>query len=187
MPLDDRKIVLSPEAVEALPEFALLNAQQKTFLLLLAAGSGVVAATQGAYQCKDLRSAKCFAYELMRRRSLQPVLNKIFGEMDDQSVFLKRVDALVRRGHRVTDAEFNSVVLYGAVNKFLPPDYSPNLVGSDFHEAKRAFEIGYFKQKLEDHQWNMTTTAAALGLERSHLYKKLKVLGIQRPVAENVK
>jgi DNA-binding NtrC family response regulator len=30
----------------------------------------------------------------------------------------------------------------------------------------------------------MTKTAEALGLERSHLYKKLKALGIERPVED---
>jgi DNA-binding NtrC family response regulator len=32
-----------------------------------------------------------------------------------------------------------------------------------------------------DHGWKMTATARELGLERSHLYKKLKALGIERP------
>jgi|ERR1700723_727409 len=181
MRLDNRKIVLTPQQVEILPEFALLNDQQKTFILLVTSGIGFVAATQGAYECKNLRCAKSFAYELSRRRSLQPILNKIFGEQDDQSVFIKRVDALVRRGHRVTDAEFNSLVLYGAINKFLPPDYSPHLAGLDFHEAKREFETAYFKRKLEEHQWNVSATAKAVGFERSALTVKLRNLGIKRP------
>ncbi|MCD6217493.1 sigma-54-dependent Fis family transcriptional regulator, partial [bacterium] len=29
--------------------------------------------------------------------------------------------------------------------------------------------------------WNVTQTAKELGLERSHLYKKMKGLGIQKP------
>jgi DNA-binding NtrC family response regulator len=36
-------------------------------------------------------------------------------------------------------------------------------------------------QTLQTHQWRMTAAAAALGLERSHLYKKLKALGIEKP------
>ena len=36
-------------------------------------------------------------------------------------------------------------------------------------------------QSLERHGWKMTATATTLGLERSHLYKKLKALGIERP------
>jgi len=33
---------------------------------------------------------------------------------------------------------------------------------------------------LERHEDNMAETARALGLERSHLYKKLRALGIRR-------
>jgi DNA-binding NtrC family response regulator len=37
---------------------------------------------------------------------------------------------------------------------------------------------------LERNRWKMTRTAEELGLERSHLYKKLKTLGIERPVED---
>ena len=33
---------------------------------------------------------------------------------------------------------------------------------------------------LEAHSGHVTQTAASLGLERSHLYKKMRALGIQR-------
>ena len=34
---------------------------------------------------------------------------------------------------------------------------------------------------LESHHWRMTEVAQTLGLERSHLYKKMKALGISKP------
>jgi DNA-binding NtrC family response regulator len=37
---------------------------------------------------------------------------------------------------------------------------------------------------LERNRWKMTKTAEELGLERSHLYKKLKALGIEKPVED---
>jgi len=37
---------------------------------------------------------------------------------------------------------------------------------------------------LERNRWRMTRSAEELGLERSHLYKKLKALGIERPVED---
>ncbi len=43
-------------------------------------------------------------------------------------------------------------------------------------EAERAIVLG----ALDAHDGHITRTAAALGLERSHLYKKMKKLGIQR-------
>ena len=45
-------------------------------------------------------------------------------------------------------------------------------------EARSAYEREFILRKLEENQWNMTRTAAALGLERSHLYRKMKALGI---------
>ena len=45
-------------------------------------------------------------------------------------------------------------------------------------------ERGVILATLERNRWKMTKTAEALGLERSHLYKKLKALGIERPVED---
>jgi DNA-binding NtrC family response regulator len=53
---------------------------------------------------------------------------------------------------------------------------------SDFREAKRQFEIVYLKRKLEEHRWNVSKTAAVVGLHRQSLQEKLRELGIQRPV-----
>jgi DNA-binding NtrC family response regulator len=52
---------------------------------------------------------------------------------------------------------------------------------SDFREAKRQFEVAYFKRKLEEHHWNVSQTAAEVGLHRQSLQEKLRELGIQRP------
>jgi len=46
------------------------------------------------------------------------------------------------------------------------------------HEARAAYEREFILRKLEENQWNMTRAAAALGLERSHLYRKMRSLGI---------
>lgn len=45
-------------------------------------------------------------------------------------------------------------------------------------EARKAYERDYVERMLETHEGNMTRTAKALGLERSHLYRKMKALGI---------
>ncbi len=51
----------------------------------------------------------------------------------------------------------------------------------DFRDAKRKFEIAYLKKKLEDNHWNVSRTAAEVGLHRQSLQEKLRELGIQRP------
>jgi two-component system nitrogen regulation response regulator NtrX len=45
-------------------------------------------------------------------------------------------------------------------------------------EARAAYERDYILRKLEENQGNVTRAAEALGLERSHLYRKMKSLGI---------
>jgi two-component system nitrogen regulation response regulator NtrX len=48
----------------------------------------------------------------------------------------------------------------------------------DFKEAKRSFEREYLNIKLMEHEGNISKTAEQIGLERSHLHKKLKSLNI---------
>jgi len=47
------------------------------------------------------------------------------------------------------------------------------------HEARSAYEREFILRKLEENQWQMTRTAEALGLERSHLYRRMRALGIK--------
>ncbi len=71
----------------------------------------------------------------------------------------------------------------------LPPELfrgaarSPQQPYATLHEARAAYEREFILRKLEENQWNMTRTAMAIGLERSHLYRKMKALGIS-PVEE---
>jgi len=48
-------------------------------------------------------------------------------------------------------------------------------------EAREAFERAYILGELRAHDWHMTRTAEKLGIERSHLYRKLKSYGITPP------
>jgi two-component system nitrogen regulation response regulator NtrX len=53
--------------------------------------------------------------------------------------------------------------------------------GGDFltlHQARTAYERDYILKKLDDNHGNISRTAEVLGLERSHLYRKMKTLGI---------
>jgi two-component system, NtrC family, nitrogen regulation response regulator NtrX len=68
--------------------------------------------------------------------------------------------------------------------KHLPPlvyrDGSRRSVG-DFqtlHQARAAYERDYILKKLDDNHGNISRTAEVLGLERSHLYRKMRALGI---------
>jgi len=48
-----------------------------------------------------------------------------------------------------------------------------------FREAKKQFEYEYLKARLAEQQGNVSQTAERIGLERSHLSKKLKELAIE--------
>ena len=53
--------------------------------------------------------------------------------------------------------------------------------GEDFstlQEARDAYERDYILKKLDECHGNVTRAAEALGLERSHLYRKMRTLGI---------
>ena len=69
--------------------------------------------------------------------------------------------------------------------KHLPPlvyrDGSRGAAGTEFstlHQARAAYERDYILKKLDENHGNVSRTAEVLGLERSHLYRKMKSLGI---------
>src|SRR5882724_7440724 len=69
--------------------------------------------------------------------------------------------------------------------KHLPPlvhrDGTRRSIGAEFstlHQARAAYERDYILKKLDDNHGNISRTAEVLGLERSHLYRKMKTLGI---------
>ena len=68
----------------------------------------------------------------------------------------------------------------------LPPPLRPREAGGrrrrrgaqSLTEARDTFERAYILAELRANDWNMTRTAETLGIERSHLYRKLKAYGI---------
>jgi DNA-binding NtrC family response regulator len=49
-----------------------------------------------------------------------------------------------------------------------------------FQEFKDKAEAAYIKHMLERNNWNVSKTAEAIDIERSHLYSKLKKYGLER-------
>lgn len=68
--------------------------------------------------------------------------------------------------------------------KHLPPlvyrEGSRKTMGefSTLHQARAAYERDYILKKLDENHGNVSRTAEVLGLERSHMYRKMKALGI---------
>jgi len=69
----------------------------------------------------------------------------------------------------------------------LPPPVRPKEVVTgdgrerSLREARDNFERAYILAELRASEWNMTRTAERLGIERSHLYRKLKSYNITPP------
>jgi DNA-binding NtrC family response regulator len=79
----------------------------------------------------------------------------------------------------------------GDVAAFLPPSAAPsNPAGiarggtGPLRDRVRDFERQTIEDTLEANGGNVTATARALGLERSHLYKKMKEVGVTRDVED---
>lgn len=52
--------------------------------------------------------------------------------------------------------------------------------GGTFQDFKDRAEAAYIKKLLEEHGWNISKTAEALDIQRSHLYNKMKKYGLTR-------
>jgi two-component system nitrogen regulation response regulator NtrX len=64
-----------------------------------------------------------------------------------------------------------------------PKDAAPAVETRErsLREARDNFERAYILTELRANDWNMTRTAERLGIERSHLYRKIKLYGITPP------
>jgi DNA-binding NtrC family response regulator len=73
------------------------------------------------------------------------------------------------------------------VERFVTPGAEANAGSSDlihsyddWNEARDAFEKRFLEYKLDEFDWNVTQTAEAINIQRSHLYNKLNKFNIER-------
>jgi two-component system nitrogen regulation response regulator NtrX len=59
-----------------------------------------------------------------------------------------------------------------------PPADNDPFRFTTLREARNAFEREFLMRKLEENQWNVSLTASQIGVERSHLHRKMKALAI---------
>jgi DNA-binding NtrC family response regulator len=95
---------------------------------------------------------------------------------------------VLSRGDELGVADLPEEVISGlAPTRNSPTESAANsahFAEKDFREAKRKFEIAYLLKQLSDHHWNVSRTAATIGLHRQSLQEKLRELGIRRPGRE---
>ncbi len=59
------------------------------------------------------------------------------------------------------------------------PSSAPQTHAQTLHEARAQFERDFILQKLIAHEWKIQEAADELGIQRSHLWKKMKLYGIK--------
>ncbi|MFY8179047.1 MAG: response regulator, partial [Limnohabitans sp.] len=79
-------------------------------------------------------------------------------------------------GAQAAAAAIGSVVVAQTV--VLPPTHQSFDLELPLREARDAFEQAYFEYHLAKENGSMTRVAEKTGLERTHLYRKLKQLGV---------
>jgi two-component system nitrogen regulation response regulator NtrX len=62
--------------------------------------------------------------------------------------------------------------------KAVPTTADQQTDADSFHDAREAFERNFLLQHLEMHAWNISRTAADIGMERSQLHRKIKSFGL---------
>jgi DNA-binding NtrC family response regulator len=65
-----------------------------------------------------------------------------------------------------------------APQALMPPNHQSFDLEQPLREARDAFERAYFEYHLSQENGSMTRVADKTGLERTHLYRKLKQLGV---------
>ena len=85
--------------------------------------------------------------------------------------------ALSALDEEITPEDVRSILQGEAAEAILPQPALP-LFNQPLREAREAFERMYFEHHLKNERGNMTRVADKTGLERTHLYRKLKQLGL---------
>ncbi|MBI1394441.1 MAG: response regulator [Betaproteobacteria bacterium] len=87
--------------------------------------------------------------------------------------------ALVSTTHEITPADLSGIL--GRLESVSPGQIPGLPLDAELREARDAFERAYFSYHIAREGGNMSRVAERAGLERTHLYRKLKQLGIALP------
>ena len=98
-------------------------------------------------------------------RELRNFVERIVIMSPDENISGETVESFLRQGQS------------DSINETGPQNTAPYRQ-QNFKEAKKEFEREYLTGKLQENNNNISQTAEMLGMERSHLHKKLKALDI---------
>ena len=127
----------------------------------------------GIYARQQGRRPKSFTEEAMAR--LQSYGWP--GNVRELRNFVERM-MIMAPGHEITARDLPTPIK----NADGPPlDELLDVEDADLREARAAFEKRFIERRLAEHRGNVSRTAEVLGLERSHLYRKIKAYDIEIP------
>jgi two-component system nitrogen regulation response regulator NtrX len=84
---------------------------------------------------------------------------------------------IMSRGSDIQASDVEPLVRQGGV--LHSPQVPSAFDYASLREARAAFEREYIGRKLRERSWNVSKTADDLKIERSHLHRKIKLLGIE--------
>jgi two-component system nitrogen regulation response regulator NtrX len=88
------------------------------------------------------------------------------------------------REEEILPADLPAEVISGEPLTLKKSGNDAGMSARDFREAKRKFEVAWISKELAAHRWNVSRTAATIGLHRQSLQEKLRELDIRRPGRE---
>jgi DNA-binding NtrC family response regulator len=101
------------------------------------------------------------------------------GNLDHLQSVIANLSLYAGSGDITTDHVKRLLGEAAAANQAVAPEITARFFELPLREAREAFERIYFEQLLGREQSNMSRVAERAGLERTHLYRKLKQLSIR--------
>jgi DNA-binding NtrC family response regulator len=155
----------------------------ETFLQLHAARLRAVAGASGAL--RDSGQTSSAGAKRVTREAMAALEKYDWpGNVRELKNALER-SVVLTYGDEIGVKDLPAEVVHGETISIKHRDEQDNGIGErDFREAKRKFEVAYLTRQLVEHRWNVSRTAATIGLHRQSLQEKLRELGIRRPGRE---
>jgi two-component system nitrogen regulation response regulator NtrX len=75
--------------------------------------------------------------------------------------------------------EVSGMNLTSTIADTQPGNVAMNAAGKNLRDARHEFEKDFILKTLKEQEWNISRTASVLGIERSHLHRKIKSYGIE--------